>query len=301
MIHRMKLQDDPFRKIQEGTKTIELRLNDPKRQKVKVGDCIEFTHLEDKTRKFQVKVLGLHQFDTFAELFQAFSPVAMGYNEGEMPKAEDMEQYYSKEEQAKYGVLGIEIELRDPQEVRLETIGMYLCRVLRHKPQEAGIQLDEHGWADLSDLLAGINETMELAKTAPVTMQELLYIVATDDKQRYSFDKIRANQGHSVPVDVELEQKLPPKVLWHGTGRKYVEGIDQTGLIPKSRLYVHLSGDLETALTVGARHGEPVVYEVDTERMQSDGYVFYLSVNGVWLTESVPSQYLRKLTPDGIQ
>ena len=120
--------------------------------------------------------------------------------------------------------------------------------------------------ARTEDLIAGI------AKSRPFDMQMLEEIVRTDSKQRYSFNEdktlIRANQGHSIPVDVELEQKTPPDVLWHGTGEKYVESINSIGLIPKSRLYVHLSKDYEIAKTVGSRHGKPVVYQVNTGKWQ---------------------------------
>ncbi len=130
-------------------------------------------------------------------------------------------------------------------------------------------------------------------------MTDLEEIVKTDNKQRYSFNEdktlIRANQGHSVPVDVELPEKEPPEFLWHGTGEKYTESIDKIGLIPKSRLYVHLSGDLETAKIVGKRHGKLVVYKVKSGEMAKDGFVFYQSVNGVWLTKEVPVKYLEKL------
>ena len=123
-------------------------------------------------------------------------------------------------------------------------------------------------------------------------------IVRTDDKQRYSFndDKtlIRANQGHSVLVDVELEEMEPPAELWHGTGEKFVTSIEHQGLIPKSRLYVHLSKDKETAVKVGKRHGNPVLYTVKSGEMYHDGYPFYLSKNGVWLTKQVPVKYLKK-------
>ena len=129
-------------------------------------------------------------------------------------------------------------------------------------------------------------------------MAMLETIVATDNKQRYSFNEdrtlIRANQGHSVPVDVELEQKTPPEQLYRGTGEKYVASIEAQGLIPKSRLYVHLSADTDTARKVGARHGRPVVYFVSAGEMARDGYAFYQSVNGVWLTRAVPAKYLRR-------
>lgn len=128
-------------------------------------------------------------------------------------------------------------------------------------------------------------------------------VLATYQKEvdipKYSFNEdktlIRANQGHSIDVDVELPKKQPPVILYHGTGGKYVASIDEQGLIPKSRLYVHLSGDEATATIVGSRHGRPVVYEVLASQMYHDGYEFFQSVNGVWLTKSVPVQYLKKL------
>ncbi len=123
-------------------------------------------------------------------------------------------------------------------------------------------------------------------------------IVRTDEKQRCSFNedktKIRANQGHSVPVDVELIAATPPEVLYHGTGEKYVDSIETLGLIPKTRLYVHLSGDYDTAFKVGARHGKPRIYQVHSGKMAADGCTFYRSVNGVWLTKAVPAQYLTR-------
>ena len=137
-----------------------------------------------------------------------------------------------------------------------------------------------------------------MAVTYPLTKEMLEEIVRTDNKQRYSFNDdhslIRANQGHSIPVDVELEEKTPPDILYHGTGLKYTESIDRQGLIPKSRLYVHLSADYDTAVKVGQRHGKPVVYQVKAGKMTADGYKFYLSVNGVWLTKRVLPEYLLK-------
>ena len=173
------------------------------------------------------------------------------------------------------------------------SIGKFIAFILRHHPESISIKLDEHGWARTEDLIAGIS------KSRKFDMRMLEEIVRTDSKQRYSFNEdktlIRANQGHSIPVDVELEQRTPPDILWHGTGEKYVESINQIGLIPKSRLYVHLSKDYETAKEVGSRHGKPVVYQVDAGKMAVDGYRFYLSVNGVWLTKEVPVQYLSVL------
>ena len=168
----------------------------------------------------------------------------------------------------------------------------FISLILRHRPDTIGITLDEHGWANVEELISGIS------KTQPITMEILEEIVSTDNKQRYSFNEdktlIRANQGHSIPVDVELEAITPPPVLYHGTGEKYVASIDASGLMPKSRLYVHLSADEETANAVGARHGKPVVYIINAKQMHNDGYVFFRSVNGVWLTKSVPVLYLEK-------
>ena len=171
-------------------------------------------------------------------------------------------------------------------------LGQYLSLILRHKPEVIGIQLDEHGWAKVDELIAGIRKTQFMDQTL------LEKLVAEDEKGRYAFndDKtlIRANQGHSIPVDVGLKEVQPPEVLWHGTGEKYVASIDREGLISKSRLYVHLSADFQTALKIGSRHGKPVVYAVDARRMHEEGYVFFLSVNGVWLTQRVPMAYLKK-------
>lgn len=174
----------------------------------------------------------------------------------------------------------------------LKETSKFISLILRHKPEVIGISLDEHGWANVDELIAGIS------KTQPIDMAILEQIVAEDEKQRYSFNEdktlIRANQGHSIPVDVELKEKEPPEYLYHGTGEKYVNSIDAEGLIPKSRLYVHLSSDEETATKVGQRHGKPVIYTVKSGEMYRQGYKFYCSVNGVWLTKAVPVNFLDK-------
>ena len=173
-------------------------------------------------------------------------------------------------------------------------IGKHIALVLRHKPEIIGITLDEHGWADVQKLIEGVR-----INNPSFDMDMLEEIVATDNKQRYSFnvDKtlIRANQGHSISVDVELEKKIPPEILYHGTATKYEEAIDEQGLVSKSRLYVHLSEDIETATVVGKRHGNPVIYSVKAGDMCQDGFDFYQSVNGVWLTRKVPVKYIEKL------
>ena len=174
----------------------------------------------------------------------------------------------------------------------------FISLILRHRPEIVGISLDEHGWADVRELIEGINHS----EGHFLDMDILEEIVRTDEKQRYSFNEdhtlTRANQGHSIPVDVELEEKIPPDILWHGTGEKYVSSIDARGLIPKSRLYVHLSSDKDTARKVGSRHGRPVIYEIDCRRMIEDGYHFYESANHVWLTKEVPTRYLKKEDKD---
>lgn len=177
----------------------------------------------------------------------------------------------------------------------LTELSKFISLILRHKPRAANIELDEHGWANVDELITGINQ---VDSRNNMDMEKLEEIVRTDNKQRYSFNEdktlIRANQGHSIPVDVELQEIVPPEYLWHGTATKYMESIDNEGLVPKSRLYVHLSGDEETAINVGKRHGKLLLYKVLSGKMQKDGYKFYRSVNGVWLTKKVPAEYLEK-------
>ncbi len=175
----------------------------------------------------------------------------------------------------------------------LKKTGIFISLILRHKPDVIGISLDEHGWANVQELISGINKT----KGYNIDIPMLEEIVRTDNKQRYSFNedrsKIRANQGHSINVDVELKEAVPPEILYHGTGEKYVDSINAEGLKPKSRLYVHLSKDVETAVTVGSRHGKSVVYTVASGEMFRHGYIFYLSENGVWLTKNVPVDFIK--------
>ena len=177
---------------------------------------------------------------------------------------------------------------------RIDKLSVFISLVLRHKPDAAGITLDEHGWANVDELINGINNT---GRKIDMTMLE--EIVKTDNKQRYSFNEdktlIRANQGHSIPVDVELKEQEPPELLYHGTADRFVKSIMTEGLKPMSRLYVHFSKDIETAKKVGKRHGNPVVLKIHSEQMKRDGVKFYLSENGVWLTKKVDVEYLEKL------
>lgn len=171
----------------------------------------------------------------------------------------------------------------------MKSMSKFLSLILRHKPQIVGLQLDEHGWAEVDELIRRV-KGLDLA-----TLEQ---IVATDEKQRYSFsaDKklIRANQGHSIAVDVELEELKPPEILYHGTCEKFSGAIKAQGLKKMSRLYVHLSGDVETAEKVGRRRDVPKIFVVESGKMFVDGFKFYRSVNGVWLTEHVPAKYLKE-------
>ena len=180
----------------------------------------------------------------------------------------------------------------NPQPLNLIRVSKLISLVLRHKPEEIGLELDEHGWADVEELLTKIQPRYA------INMDILEEIVRTNNKQRFAFDethtRIRANQGHTIDVDVELQEAIPPEILYHGTGEKSVAAIDEKGLLPMNRLHVHLSGDEETAMRVGKRHGKPVIYKVKSGEMSRDGYIFYLSVNNVWLTKEVPVKYLKR-------
>jgi putative RNA 2'-phosphotransferase len=161
-----------------------------------------------------------------------------------------------------------------------------LSRHLRHAPEEIGIRLSTDGWTDVAALLKALH----------ITRDQLDHVVETNNKRRFAFDdtgrRIRANQGHTVPVELDLPVETPPATLYHGTVAKFLDDIMTDGLRPMSRHDVHLSPDVETAVKVGSRRGKPVVLAVDAGRMHADGHVFRLSANGVWLTEHVPAAYL---------
>lgn len=172
-------------------------------------------------------------------------------------------------------------------------ISKFISLILRHKPEEIGLELDEYGYINTSDLIYGLNR-----KGYEVIISDIERIVVEDNKQRYSFNhdksKIKANQGHSISVNLELEAKEPPKILYHGTSTRFSESICNEGIKKQSRQYVHLSADIETAIKVGKRHGEIVIFKIDSDQMYNDGYKFFLSENKVWLTDYVPIKYLSK-------
>jgi putative RNA 2'-phosphotransferase len=173
-------------------------------------------------------------------------------------------------------------------------LSKFLSLHLRHRPEAIGLQLQAGGWVSVGALLAAC-----AAHRMPISREELAEIVAGSDKQRFAFDetgqRIRAQQGHSVPVDLQLTPSVPPAVLYHGTAPAALPAVRRGGLQKMSRHHVHLSPDEETARRVGARRGRPVILTVDAAAMHAAGVVFYESGNGVWLVEAVPPQYLQAL------
>lgn len=175
--------------------------------------------------------------------------------------------------------------------MQTERASKFLSLILRHKPEEIGLVLDAHGWADVDTLIALAN-----TKGTPLTRELVQLVVDTSDKKRFAFDeggtRIRANQGHSTPVDLQLAPQTPPAQLYHGTATRFVDAIRAQGLQAQSRQHVHLSATIDVATNVGARHGKPHVLVVNAGDMQRDGFVFYVSANGVWLTDAVPAKYI---------
>jgi putative RNA 2'-phosphotransferase len=170
-------------------------------------------------------------------------------------------------------------------------VSKFLSLVLRHKPETIGISLDENGWADVTELLT------QMARNGySLTHDQLRVIVETNVKKRFAFNgdesRIRANQGHSVTVDLQYSQQLPPPFLYHGTATRFLDSIVAHGLKKMDRHHVHLSGDEQTAIAVGARHGKPVVLTIEAGKMAADGHVFYQSANSVWLVDHVPATYI---------
>ena len=167
----------------------------------------------------------------------------------------------------------------------------FLSLILRHSPERIQLKLDNNGWADVEELLAKSKRKVNL------DLKTLEIVVETNNKKRFSFNedktKIRANQGHSLKnIDLELKAVEPPQFLYHGTVDKFMQSIREKGLQKMNRQHVHLSNDRETAVNVGSRRGKPVILSVRTLEMYTNGFEFFLSENGVWLTDNVPSKYI---------
>lgn len=163
---------------------------------------------------------------------------------------------------------------------------------LRHKPEDIGLNISKDGWVDTQEL---INKGQ---KKMMFNFNDVKQVVQQNDKQRFAmsgdFLKIRANQGHSIEVKIEFQEIIPPVFLYHGTPKKYVDQIFKEGLKKMNRTHVHLSPDIETAAKVGSRRGDFVILKIEAMRMRADGYKIYISENGVYLTDSVPVEYISK-------
>jgi putative RNA 2'-phosphotransferase len=183
----------------------------------------------------------------------------------------------------------------DVDDKRLTKVSKYLAKHLRHRPERLGLQLEPGGWVQVDVLLAACRRA-----DFQLSPEELVEVVTRNDKRRFSFDtagtRIRANQGHSVDIDLQLEAVEPPSILYHGTGHTTVEAILSQGLQRMGRHHVHLSSDVGTAMKVGARHGRPAVLVIDAAGMHADGATFLRTDNEVWLTEHVPPDRLEVLT-----
>ena len=170
-------------------------------------------------------------------------------------------------------------------------LSKFLSFVLRHKPDAIGLTLDSQGWANIDELIERGNAAGTL-----FDHDDLRQVVQASDKKRFSISadglRIRAAQGHSVAVELGLSPQEPPAVLYHGTATRFVESILSAGLMPQARQQVHLSADEATALRVGQRHGKPVIFMIEALRMHTKGLKFYLTDNGVWLTDQVQPEFL---------
>ena len=177
-------------------------------------------------------------------------------------------------------------------EKKLKQISKFMSLVLRHKPETIGLKLNENGWANVQEMIDKMNTT-----GADVDIELIHTIVETNDKKRFAFNEdktmIRASQGHSVEVDLNLNEVQPPEFLYHGTIQESVDIIRLEGLKKMSRQHTHLSKDKESAIKVGSRRGKPVILVIRAAAMHADGYRFYLSANEVWLTDEVPVQYIQ--------
>lgn len=170
-------------------------------------------------------------------------------------------------------------------------IGKFLSLILRHHPDKIGIELDEQGWANVKELIEKCKK-----HRYHFSMEDLIEVVETNDKKRYSFNekrsKIRANQGHSIDIDLALSAIEPPEFLYHGTATRFISSIMKEGIVKGGRQHVHLSKEKETATKVGSRHGKPAILTILSGQMHRDGVLFYQSDNGVWLTDYVDVKYI---------
>lgn len=180
---------------------------------------------------------------------------------------------------------------------RLTQISKYLSFLLRHQPDAIGLTLDEHGWASIDELIAKSDDPK-------LSREIILLVVQTSDKQRFALDqsgqRIRANQGHSIEVELNLSPQTPPAWLYHGTAERFLPAIREQGLLKGKRHHVHLSATPEIAKAVGARYGKPVILQIPAEKMHADGVVFYQTVNHVWLTDHVPPEFLSPFSKDNL-
>lgn len=178
-------------------------------------------------------------------------------------------------------------------EIETKRISKFLSLILRHQPETIGLKLDENGWADVEEL-----RERAAKKKVYFSLEELDEVVETNNKKRFAFNedktKIRASQGHSINIDLALEALQPPDFLYHGTAEANISSILEKGIEKRSRQHVHLSADKETATKVGMRHGKPIILTIRTGKMYEGGIAFYLSANGVWLTEFVDPKYISK-------
>ncbi|AEW02106.1 RNA 2'-phosphotransferase [Niastella koreensis] len=176
-------------------------------------------------------------------------------------------------------------------EKQLKHISKFLSLVLRHGPEQIGLTLDEEGWADVAELIEKINK-----KGIRLDFPMLDTVVETNDKKRFAFNedktRIRASQGHTIEVDLNLPPQAPPAILYHGTAITNLPIIKEKGLVRMERQHLHLSAEEGTAKNVGGRHGKPVVLVIQALAMYEKGFVFYLSANGVWLTDHVPAEFI---------
>lgn len=173
-------------------------------------------------------------------------------------------------------------------------LSKFLSLVLRHKPETIGIQLDKNGWTDVQLLLQKIQQSGK-----SIDLKTLQAVVANNDKKRFAFNndrsKIRASQGHSLKIELGYKPQTPPDILYHGTVEIFLDSIFQMGLDKRQRHHVHLSSEIATATNVGKRRGNPVILKVNAAQMHVDGFLFYLSKNGVWLTKKAPVKYINRL------